>query len=68
MSNVVKLILTCQVRDDYIPQLIPLMWVFSIIICLLLFSILINLYYYRDKYHLDILSINDKNMLVNIIW
>lgn len=48
MNNVVKLILTCQVKDDKIPQLIPLIWVFSIIIWLILLGVLVDLYYNLD--------------------
>lgn len=50
MSNVVKLILTCQVKDDYIPQLIPLIWEFSIFIILFIILIIINIYYYKTDW------------------
>lgn len=37
MSNIVKLILVCQIKDVYIPQLIPLSWVLSNFTLLLIF-------------------------------
>lgn len=69
MSDVVKLILTCQVKDDNIPQLMPLMWVISVVICLYIFIILINLYFYKDEYGLIIFILKDRgNNLVSLIW
>lgn len=56
MYNVVKLILTCQVEDDIIPQLIPLIWISSVIMVIFIFLILINIYYYKNE---KILFFND---------
>lgn len=47
MIKVVKLILICQIKDDNIPQLIPLMWIISIRIILYIFLILLIIYFNR---------------------
>lgn len=44
MRSIVKLILVCQIKDVRIPQLIPLIWIFSNLILLVLL-ILISLIY-----------------------
>lgn len=44
MSILVKLILICQIKDDIIPQLIPLIWIFSFLIVLFIFLKLIIIY------------------------
>lgn len=46
MWNVVKLILICQIKDDLIPQLIPLIWVASIFIISFILIIIIDLFFY----------------------
>lgn len=46
MWNVVKLILICQIKDDLIPQLIPLIWVVSIFIISFILIIIIDLFFY----------------------
>lgn len=47
MIKVVKLILICQIKDDNIPQLIPLIWIISVIIVLYIFLILLVVYFNR---------------------
>lgn len=49
MYDVVKLILVCQIKDDIIPQLIPLIWINSVIVVLLILLILIINYYYHNS-------------------
>lgn len=68
MKKVVKLILICQVKDDLIPQLIPLMWVNSIGVCFLIMFILINLYNLREE--VNLMSIEDEryNYSISLIW
>lgn len=44
MEIIVYKILICQVKDKDIPQLIPLLWVYSSVIILLIGVIVINLY------------------------
>lgn len=46
MENVVKLILVCQAKDDYIPQLMPLLWIGSVLIWIIFLLMLIHLYFY----------------------
>lgn len=67
MYNIVKLILICQIKDDYIPQLIPLIWFNSIFIIFVFLFILIINYYYRNIYNIgfDYFIINDK---IKIKW
>lgn len=43
------MILTCQVEDEYIPQLIPLYWICSVLIIFIILLILVDLYYFREK-------------------
>lgn len=45
MSKIVKLILICQIKDEIIPQLIPLYWIFSILVVFLLILIMIKIYF-----------------------
>lgn len=49
MYDVVKLILICQIKDDLIPQLMPLIWVNSVIISLYILLMLVNNYYYSSN-------------------
>lgn len=49
MYNVVKLILICQIKDDKIPQLIPLLWFSAVFIYLLMLLILIENFYYLNN-------------------
>lgn len=52
MNKVVKLILVCQAKDDIIPQLIPLIWMLSILVWILIILVLLEIYYYREEYNL----------------
>lgn len=67
MNDVVKLILTCQVKDDKIPQLIPLMWIISIYMWILLSFIFVDLYYYKIEYNIEIISKGSVDNL-NYLW
>lgn len=68
MSNVVKLILICQIKDDNIPQLMPLIWLNSIGICFLIFIILINIYIIKIEYILVESSYNRDEKIIKLIW
>lgn len=68
MNKVVKLILTCQVKDDFIPQLIPLMWINSIGICFLIILILINLYNLKEEVNLVGIEGEKYNYNISLIW
>lgn len=66
MSNIVKLILVCQIKDVYIPQLIPLSWVisnFMLFVVLLVITIIYSISYYIFKK--NFLRVNKTNF---IIW
>lgn len=67
MNNVVKLILICQIKDDYIPQLIPLIWINSIfMVFVILFIIIVN-YFYKNIYMLNYKN-GRSNIYINIKW
>lgn len=68
MKNVVKLILICQIKDDNIPQLIPLMWIFSVVMRMFLFNIYINIYRLKEIYGLKGGEIDVKVNFVNLLW
>lgn len=68
MNNVVKLILTCQVKDDIIPQLIPLMWINSIVVSLLILLILINIFHIKSEYILIYTQMSNKEELIWLLW
>lgn len=67
MSNVVKLILICQVKDDFIPQLIPIMWIYSVVILVYILIIIVFIYYYNYEYGLRYLDGGAHNSINNII-
>lgn len=46
MINIVKLILICQVKDRWIPQLIPLFWIVSRFFLLAITLVIVLLYRY----------------------
>lgn len=58
MWNVVKLILICQIKDDRIPQLIPLIWIISVFIVSLLLIVIIDLFFYSiiENIHIKLYS------------
>lgn len=68
MNKVVKLILICQIKDDLIPQLIPLMWINSIGICFLILLILINLYNLKEEVNLVRIEGEKYIYRINLIW
>lgn len=68
MNKVVKLILICQIKDDIIPQLIPLMWINSIGICFLILLILINLYNLKEEVNLVRIEGEKYSYRINLIW
>lgn len=68
MNKVVKLILICQIKDDLIPQLIPLMWINSIGICFLILLILINLYNLKEEVNLVRIEGEKYSYRINLIW
>lgn len=68
MNKVVKLILICQIKDDLIPQLIPLMWINSIGICFLILLILINLYNLKEEVNLVRIEGEKYSYIINLIW
>lgn len=61
MINIVKLTLICQVKDRDIPQLIPLIWIFSTLIIILLLIIVIDFFFYKILYKF----IFNKDKLIN---
>lgn len=68
MEKVVKLILICQVKDDKIPQLIPLMWVNSFLVWFLILFILINLYNYNEENDLVKMGRCEYKSIIKLIW
>lgn len=44
MIIIVKLILVCQTKDDKIPQLIPLFWIISTVLTLLILILYLKTY------------------------
>lgn len=68
MNKVVKLILICQIKDDLIPQLIPLMWINSIGVCFLILLILINLYNLKEEVNLVRIEGEKYSYRINLIW
>lgn len=68
MMKLVKLILTCQVKDDLIPQLIPLIWVSSIFMVLFILLKLINVYYYKRVDELGKVECVLRMNRIKIIW
>lgn len=68
MEKVVKLILICQVKDDKIPQLIPLMWVNSFLAWFLILFILINLYNYNEENDLVKMGRYEYKSIIKLIW
>lgn len=67
MDNVVKLILICQVKDDNIPQLIPLFWLSSVFICFLILIVIVDLFFYKTNYDM-IISNNSYNRGNSYLW
>lgn len=66
MSNIVKLILVCQIKDVCIPQLMPLSWVISnfiLLVVLLVISMIYRISYYI--FNKNFLGFNKTNF---IIW
>lgn len=68
MEKVVKLILICQVKDDIIPQLIPLMWINSTIIRFFILFILINLYNLNEEFNLRASEEENNYIEIKILW
>lgn len=68
MEKVVKLILICQVKDDIIPQLIPLMWINSTIIRFFILFILINLYNLNEEFNLRRSEEENNHIEIKILW
>lgn len=68
MEKVVKLILICQVKDDKIPQLMPLMWVNSFLVWFLILFILINLYNYNEENDLVKMGRYEYKSIIKLIW
>lgn len=54
MYNVVKLILICQIKDDLIPQLIPLIWIISVLIVSFIIITMVYLFFYVVMHNLGI--------------
>lgn len=67
MVNVVKLILICQIKDELIPQLIPLMWRLSVIICFFIILVLVEIFYYTE-YSIDLSEDGGVILIVNYKW
>ena len=44
---------------EYIPQLMPLIWVGSVFIFLLIVLILIDLYYYKESFVIKLVEISE---------
>lgn len=68
MSNIVKLILICQIKDDRIPQLIPLIWVMSILIVSFILIVIIDLFFYSTVYNLFIKLQNEIVKSKKYLW
>lgn len=66
MIKVVKLILICQIKDEKIPQLIPLYWILSSILVILL--IIIYLKVYGNFNNVIIKSKNNGFNYINLKW
>lgn len=68
MRNIVKLILICQIKDEKIPQLIPLLWNYSILIRLIIVFILVELFYYKFNYNFIKIYYNSDIYKINYKW
>lgn len=68
MKNVVKLILICQVKDDKIPQLIPLMWINSFLVSFFVILMLINLYNFNEENNLVKIEVSKYKSITSLIW
>lgn len=68
MSNIVKLILVCQIKDVKIPQLIPLSWIYSNLILLVILLVIISIYRMRYYKSCCINRNNTRNIFVYWCW
>nr|YP_010154932.1 ATP synthase F0 subunit 8 [Phanuelus gladstone]QQX28275.1 ATP synthase F0 subunit 8 [Phanuelus gladstone] len=50
------------------PQLMPLMWIYSVMMSLFIVLVLIMLYYYKDKWILLSFDKYYMNMLITYKW
>lgn len=51
MGKIVKLILVCQIKDEDIPQLMPLLWILSSFVLFVVFLVVTAIYglgYYKS--------------------
>lgn len=68
MSFIVKLILICQIKDKFIPQIIPIIWYLSIFIFVFILILLIEIFFYYFN-NFFIISFNKKKyILLNYLW
>jgi len=67
MSNIVKLILVCQIKDVWIPQLIPLLWILSNLVLLVILIVAISLYRISN-YRSFINKFYKKNFFIYWCW
>nr|YP_009158052.1 ATP synthase F0 subunit 8 [Carrhotus xanthogramma]AKH36468.1 ATP synthase F0 subunit 8 [Carrhotus xanthogramma] len=49
------------------PQLMPLMWINSVLVSLIILVVLMEMYYY-SMYNFDELNINEDLMNINFKW
>lgn len=68
MINVVKLILVCQAKDDIMPQLMPLIWCYSVLIRLVVVFILMEIFYYKFTYNINKLYYEKIINIVSYKW
>lgn len=68
MYNVVKLILICQIKDDLIPQLIPLIWIISVLIVSFIIITMVYLFFYVVMHNLDIKLYSEIIINKNYSW
>lgn len=67
MNNIVNLILTCQVKDQGIPQLIPFFWFMADFMLFFILLILINVYFNNFVRFVNKVNIS-KIILVKFLW
>jgi hypothetical protein len=68
MRNIVKLILICQIKDEFIPQLIPLIWIISTFLIRFMLIIIINIFFYTRTNILCIRFRNESLIYKNYLW
>lgn len=68
MKNIVKLILICQVKDECIPQLIPLIWIISTFFISFIVIVIVDIFFYIKIDTLFVRLNNESLIYKNYLW